>query len=139
MKVKKVMNKNIKTITPDETIQNAAKVMNKYHIGSLVIVSGIMLSGIITERDILKAFAAQKPSTTKVSDIMTGYAVTIEPDATTEEAAALMVKNKIKHLPVVKDMRAVGMVAMTDLVSEGGTMIKKLAPLLKRKIKDGKE
>ncbi len=135
MKVKDVMCRKLKTITPDKTIQQAAKIMNRYRIGSLVVESGIMATGIITERDILKAFANSLPPSTKVSEVMTEYVVTISPDANLEDAAKEMVENNIKRLPVVERNRAVGIVTSTDLVSCGGKLINKLRPLLTRKRK----
>lgn len=129
MKVRKIMSKNLKTIEPSRTIRFAAQVMNKYGIGSLLVVDSFALAGIITERDILKAFAAEKSPDTPVKDVMTKKVITITPDGTLEEAAKLMLKNKIKRLPVCKDNKCFGIVTATDLIKHEDKFAERLVSL----------
>ena len=110
------MSAKLKTIEPDETIRFAAQLMSKYGIGSLIVVNSFELSGIITERDILKAFADGKEPETAVKSVMTKKVITITPDTSLEEAARLMRKHKIKRLPVCRDNMCVGIVTATDLM-----------------------
>ncbi len=133
MNVSDIMSKRLKTVGPDETIQKAAKMMYFHRIGSLVVVSGIVLTGIITERDMLKAFAKAIPPTTKVKDVMSGYVVTVRPDATLEDASKLMIENRIKRLVVTDDSGCIGIVTATDIVSHEKALMKGLKPLLTRK------
>ncbi len=130
------MSRRLKTITPDDNIQQAAKSMYFHRIGSLVVVSGIVLSGIITERDILKAFAKRLSPSAKVKDVMSGYVVTVRPDASLEDASRLMVDNCIKRLVVVDESGCVGIVTATDIVSHQKDLMKELKPLLTRKRKE---
>ncbi len=129
MKVHKAMTKQIKTIEPTRSIRFAAQVMVKYDIGSLAVVDSFELVGIITERDILKAFAEGKNPETEVRKIMTKKVITIGPDATIEEAAKLMVKNKIKRLPVCQDNKCMGIITATDIMRHEDKLTEYLASL----------
>lgn len=129
MKVKEIMSTKLKIIEPGETIRFAAQVMSKYGIGSLIVVDSFELSGIITERDILKAFAAGKSPDTLIKNIMTKKVITITPETTLEEAAKLMIKHGIKRLPVCKDNRCIGMVTATDLMKYEDKLAERLVSL----------
>jgi CBS domain-containing protein len=133
MLVKEVMNRNVKTVRPEDTVKDAAKIMNEHRIGSLVVVSGTgEVVGILTERDILADVVATGKSAdeVKVSDIMTPNIVTITPDKTLEEAADIMTENKIKKLPVVYEGRLIGIITATDLIAYEKDLIKKISVLL---------
>ena len=133
MIVKEVMNRNVKTVRPEDTVKDAAKIMNEHRIGSLVVVSGTgEVVGILTERDILADVVATGKSAdeVKVSDIMTPNIVTITPDKTLEEAADIMTENKIKKLPVVYEGRLIGIITATDLIAYEKDLIKKISVLL---------
>ena len=133
MLVKEVMNRNLKTVRPEDTVKLAAQIMNENHIGALVVVSGSgEVVGILTERDILTDVVATGKSAdeVKVSEIMTPNIVTITPDKTLEEAADIMTENRIKKLPVVHEGRLVGIVTATDLIAYEKDLIKKISVLL---------
>lgn len=133
MLVKEVMNRNVKTVRPEDTVKDAAKIMNEHHIGSLVVVSGTgEVVGILTERDILADVVATGKSAdeVKVSDVMTPNIITITPDKTLEEAADVMTENKIKKLPVVYEGRLIGIITATDLIAYEKDLIKKISVLL---------
>ena len=133
MLVRDAMTKGVRTVRPDITVMEAAKEMNKYRIGSLIVVSGIgKVEGIVTERDILKGVTAEGKSATdvKVSDIMTTKVVAISSEITLEEAADIMTKYKIKKLPVIEQGRLVGIITSADLISYEKNLIEKIAVLL---------
>jgi len=133
MLVKEVMNRNVKTVRPEDTVKDAAKIMNERRIGSLVVVSGTgEVVGILTERDILTDVVAigKSADEVKISEIMTPNIVTITPDRTLEEAADVMTENKIKKLPVVHEGRLVGIITATDLIAYEKDLIKKISVLL---------
>ena len=133
MLVKEVMNKNVKTVRPEDTVKYAAQVMNKDRIGSLVVVSGSgEISGILTERDILIDVVAtgKGAESVKVSEIMTANVTTIGPNATLEEAADVMTENRIKKLPVVDNGSLIGIVTATDLIAYEKDLIEKVSVLL---------
>ncbi|MEM5872390.1 MAG: CBS domain-containing protein [Candidatus Aenigmatarchaeota archaeon] len=133
MIVKEIMNRNVKTIRPEDSVRYAAQIMNENRIGSLVVVSGTgEVVGILTERDILTDVVATGKSAddVKVSEIMTKNIITITPDKTLEEAGDIMTKYKIKKLPVVEGGRLVGIVTASDLVAYEKSLIEKVAVLL---------
>jgi CBS domain-containing protein len=133
MIVKEVMNRNVKTVRPEDTVKDAAKIMNESHIGALVAVSGTgEVVGIVTERDILSDVVATGKSAdeVKISEIMTPNIITITPEKTLEEAADVMTDNKIKKLPVVDKGRLVGIVTASDLIAYEKDLIEKVSVLL---------
>ena len=133
MIVKEVMNRNVKTVRPEDTVKLAAQIMNENRLGALVVVSGSgEVVGILTERDILVDVVATGKSADKVNveEAMTSDIITIDPDRTLEEAADIMTENKIKKLPVVEDGSLVGIVTATDLIAYEKDLIEKVAVLL---------
>lgn len=133
MLVKEAMNKEVKTISPSASVREAAEQMNKYHIGSLIAVSGSgQAIGIVTERDILTDVVAQGKGSNEVTveQIMTKELKTISPEASLEEAADMMNKHKIKKLPVVEGSALVGIITASDLIAYEEKLIEKVASLL---------
>ena len=127
MFVKEVMKKNIVTISSDKTVYEAACVMTKNDIGSLIVVDDT-LEGIVTERDVLNKVVSgdRNPKQTKVSDIMTAKVISISPDKDLEEACDLMAKHKIKRLPVAFGDEVVGIITSTDVVTILSSAIKEV-------------
>jgi len=103
--VREAMTTNVKTVRPFSTVKDVVQKMNKFGIGSVVVVEEDRSVGIITERDIMRSIAGQffDPSVVKAKDIMSTQLVTISGDVSVEEAARLMANRKIKKLPVVED------------------------------------
>jgi CBS domain-containing protein len=135
MLVKDVMQRNVIVAKENMKIKEAAEVMSKYHIGSLVIVRNNKVVGILTERDILKAIAKGiDPRTIEAKDIMTKEVITISPTSTIEDAASLMLEKKIKKLPVLDGEKLVGIITATDIAVIQPKLIKNLAELLATKI-----
>lgn len=131
MLVEEVMNKDVKTIKPDATVRQAAEIMNKHGIGSLVVVDDSELKDIVTERDILRSVADGKGyDITFVKDIMTKDVITVYPNKNIDEAAELMAKNKIKKLPVVSGGALVGIVTASDLIAFEEKLLGKLSSLM---------
>ena len=135
MQVKDAMNKNVKTIRPDASVREAAVIMNRYRIGSLVVVSGQgKVEGIVTERDILTDVVAESKNSddVKIEEIMTHdeNLKTIPPEASLEDAAELMSKHKIKKLPVVKKGMLLGIITASDLILYEKHLIEKVSELL---------
>ncbi|MBU2522790.1 MAG: CBS domain-containing protein [Nanoarchaeota archaeon] len=118
MKVREVM-KHVKTISLGSSVKDAARKMNDHNIGSLIVLDGKKLVGIITERDILGKITAldKTPSKIPVSNIMTSKVIVTRPDDFIDDAVYLMIKNKIKKLPVIEDGEVVGMITSTDIVA----------------------
>ena len=119
MKIKEIM-KDVKTISPEDTVKEAADLMNRHSIGSLVVVdSKKKLVGIVTERDILQKVTAQNKLAGKVlvEDIMSNKLITIDANELLDDAVYLMIKHKIKKLPVIDNNELVGIVTATDIVA----------------------
>ena len=133
MFVKEIMTTNVKTIRPEDSIKTLAETMINNKIGSLVVVEGSgEVVGIATERDIVEdvILSGKNPEETKVKDVMTKNIVTVSPDTTLEEAAEVMVKYKIKKLPVIDRGRLVGIVTATDLIAYENKLVEKIATLI---------
>ena len=113
-----VMTKDVVTLSSDSTVTDAAQVMVRGGFGSVVVVHGRMLLGILTERDVLRAAASEDDlRSALVERWMTPDPDTSEPDLDTEEAAGLMLSRGYRHLPVVVDGDLVGMVSLRDVLS----------------------
>lgn len=105
------------TDAPSDTLKAAASRMWSQQTGSLLVMDGDRLAGIVTERDVMKAVARGLPvDSTPVSTIMTTNVLTVTPETSLYEAAQHMASRWIRHLPVVEDDRVVGMVSQRDLV-----------------------
>jgi CBS domain-containing protein len=133
MLVKDIMTTNVKTIRPEDTVKSLAQKLVKNKIGSMVVVSGSgIVVGIATERDIIEdvVLSSSNCDETKVQDIMSREVVTVGPESTLEEAAEIMVKKKIKKLPVIDQGRLLGIVTATDLIAYENRLLDKVSSLL---------
>lgn len=118
VEVREVMSPDVATIASDASVSDAAKCMVKGGFGSVIIVHGKMLVGILTERDVLRAAANETDlSTASVEDWMTPDPETAEPDLETEDAAGMMLSRGFRHLPVTQDGDLVGIVSLRDVLS----------------------
>ena len=143
MQLAEIMQKKVITIRPEATVQEAGKEMANHTVNSLVVINGSgKLVGILTNSDIIRNVVASGESSKKVlvSDIMTKDVIIASPEATLEEAANVMVKYKIKHLPIVHEDVVVGIVTTTDLITYEEALIEKISTLFftKRENDDGK-
>lgn len=117
MQVFDVMTKASVTETPTESLTQAATRMWTQQTGSLIVMDGPRLVGIITERDVMKAVArGLDPTSTPINEIMTTGVITVSPATPLNEAARHMASRWIRHLPVVDAGRVIGMVSQRDLV-----------------------
>ena len=113
--VKDFMTTNVITIDVQRTVLEAAKLMHQQDVGDLVVMDGVVAKGIVTERDIVRRVMSQrKPLDTRVSDVMSDTLITIEEDSSLRDAARIMVKYKIRRLPVKKKNVLVGIIATSD-------------------------
>jgi CBS domain-containing protein len=116
VKVSEIMTEAAVTDRADDTLHEAARKMWEQQTGSLLVMDGDELLGIITERDILRAVATGRPlDETRVSDAMTKDVETVPPAMTLRDAAALMAEKWIRHLPVVERGTVVGIISQRDL------------------------
>jgi CBS domain-containing protein len=103
---------------PDTTLREAAQAMDDKDHGSLAVVTGFDLVGLITERDIRKAVAAGTDlDTTPVSAVMSKEPDTFDPDLDVWDAAAWISESGYRHLPVMDDeSELLGVVSIRDLL-----------------------
>ena len=105
------------TILPNKNVLEAAKIMIKRKVGSLLVIRSDTLIGILTEKDIVK-FAAKgiDAKKTPIKDIMTTKIHTINPSEDLYEALHKMKKEKVRRLPVVFKGKLVGMLTQNDIL-----------------------
>lgn len=109
----------VSTIGPDQTVLDAAKLMNQLRIGALMVMDGEEIAGIFTERDVLnRVVAARKdPATMKVGDVMTTEIACCTLETKIEACRTAMTKNKIRHLPVIEDGKLHGIISSGDILA----------------------
>jgi CBS domain-containing protein len=106
------------TDSPGETLRASAVRMWEQQTGSLLVMEGDRLAGIVTERDVLKAVARGKNVDVAVAgDLMSRDVLTVSPETPLHIAARIMASRWIRHLPVVESGRVVGVVSLRDLVA----------------------
>lgn len=102
---------------PDTTLLEAAAAMDGSDLGSLGVVEGMTLLGLVTERDIRRAVANGTDLETVVSDVMSDDPDTFDPDLDVWDAASWLAESDYRHLPVVDDDGALlGVVSIRDLL-----------------------
>ena len=120
-KVHEVMTDSPRCVTPETPVSEAARLMKSEDVGSLPILEGQKLTGVVTDRDIvIRAVAEGKdPRGMPVREIASRELVTIRPDEDLSEALKLMASYQVRRLPVVEeDNRLVGVLAQADVATE---------------------
>jgi len=116
VRISEIMTGAAVTDQPDDTLAEAARKMWKQQTGSLLVMDGEDLVGILTERDVLKAVATgARLEDTRISEVMSKDLVTVGPQTSLREAAKIMADRWIRHLPVVDGGRLVGVISQRDL------------------------
>ncbi|MGE0152506.1 MAG: CBS domain-containing protein [Reyranellaceae bacterium] len=105
-------------VTPDMTVEDAARTMTRHGIGAVLVLAGDRVLGIVSERDIARGVAARGGAilADRCGDIMTRAVVVCEPDNTVESVMTVMTERRIRHLPVVRRGRLVGVISIGDVV-----------------------
>lgn len=106
------------TVAPDDTIQSVAELLHTRRVGALVVLDAERVVGIVSERDIVRMVADAKGDGLKrpVSSCMTKDVLYAEPGETVDSLLSRMTDRRIRHLPVCKAERLVGIVSIGDLV-----------------------
>jgi CBS domain-containing protein len=105
--------KKLVTAPPETTVSQAAKLMAKRNVGAVMVVENEKLVGIFTERDaVFRVIARGRDmQTTLLADVMTAAPQTVDPDKSFGYALMMMHENGFRHVPVVENGRAVGVVS----------------------------
>ena len=109
------MTTRLLTVSGDETLQEAAHRMADRRVGAILVTEGERLTGILTERDVLRAVGRGSIEGT-VGEHMTADPMTVDTTASIGEAAMLMIHGGFRHVPVVDGSHLVGIVSIRDLV-----------------------
>lgn len=106
------------SVAPDLSVFDAIKLMADKLVGSLIVMDGEELSGIVTERDYARKviIKGRSSESTRVSEIMSTGVLTTSSSQTVNQCMELMTERRIRHLPVVEDDRVIGMISIGDLV-----------------------
>jgi CBS domain-containing protein len=113
--VGEVMSRDLLTVEQETTLVDAAAAMTARRVGAVLIVSGGRLTGILTERDVLRAVASGDVGGL-VADWMTRGPETVDADESTQQAGVVMIHGGFRHLPVLDGGAPCGIVSIRDLM-----------------------
>lgn len=108
------------SIAPNATVYDALSVMAENEIGSLLVIDGDRLVGLLSERDYARKIILKGRSSkeTRVDEIMISTPITIVPDCSVQEAMRIMTENRVRHLPVIGNSGLIaGILSIGDLVN----------------------
>lgn len=107
----------VHSIGPEQTVLQAARLMDERTIGALVVVDGEQVVGIFTERDLMRRVVVKEidPADIKVRDVMTPKVYCCTSTTSSDAVRNLLREKRIRHVPVVDDGRLVGMLSIGDL------------------------
>ena len=110
--------RQVASIDPSATLATVAQRLRLEGIGSLVVLDEGKLAGMISERDVVHAFAAHRAEAAelKVADVMARDLVTCRPDDSLTRVLGLMTRHRVRHLPVLDGGRLVGLISIGDAV-----------------------
>ena len=119
MKVSDIMTEATLSDAPNDTLAEASAKMWQQQTGSLLVMEGDSLQGIVTERDLLRSVGeGNDPAACRLGDVMTKDPVTIDPDTQLRDAAEIMFTKWFRHLPVVTpEGKVVGIISLRDILS----------------------
>jgi len=108
----------VKTIAAQRSVREAIETLVQYNIGSLLVVEGGNVAGIVTERDILRACRSKADQLTslRIAEIMTSDLIIGRTDDDVENALGVMTAQHIRHLPILNGTELEGIVSIGDLV-----------------------
>ncbi|HUP67964.1 MAG TPA: CBS domain-containing protein [Sphingomicrobium sp.] len=120
MKISEVMTRDVQTVSPDQPVQEAANFMLSADAGSIPVIEGDRLIGMITDRDIaVRGIAKGYGPETPVRELMTDDLIVLRIDDDIEEAATKMSEAQVRRLPVIdENERLCGIVSLGDLSRE---------------------
>ena len=120
--IQDVMTRDVQCISPEDSVRKAAQMMDEFNIGSIPVVDGDKLVGMITDRDITvrSTAAGQAPESTRVGDVMSTDVRTCNATQSVEEVLAEMGNVQIRRVPVVDQAShsLVGIVSLGDMATK---------------------
>ena len=121
MKVRELMTKQPTAVQPEATLGEVATLMKQHDCGSIPVVDGGRLVGIVTDRDIVvRGIAAgADPKTQRVSKVMSSDPVTVGPEDDVADAEKKMADRQVRRLPVVESAKLVGIIVTAQIARAG--------------------
>ena len=120
--IQDVMTRDVQSISPQETVQRAAQMMDELNVGAIPVLDGQKLVGMITDRDITvrSTAAGQAPGQTRVGDVMSTDVRTCGPNQTVDEVLGQMGDVQIRRVPVVDEQsnQVIGIVSLGDMAAK---------------------
>ncbi len=116
MRIKHWMIKDVITISPEATVEDAIQLMKKHSIRHLPVTEGDKLVGLVTESSIRQYALPAVMEKLPIREVMIINPITVDAEATIDEAARLIYRYKIGGLPVLQEGRLVGIITVTDLL-----------------------
>ena len=109
---------DVHTVSPDDTVLDALRVMATHNIGAVLVTSDGELVGILSERDYARKMVLHGKASheTAVREVMTATLVSVTPKWTCDECMAVMTERHVRHLPVLDEGRLVGVISIGDVV-----------------------
>jgi CBS domain-containing protein len=106
------------SIAPEASVFDAIKLMADRAVGSLLVMRGEEMIGIVTERDYARKviLLGRSSETTRVEQVMSTEVIAASAQQTVKECMTLMTEKRIRHLPVVTGDRVIGLISIGDLV-----------------------
>jgi CBS domain-containing protein len=106
------------SIAPDSSVLEAIRMMSERGIGAVLVMNGDALVGIVSERDYTRKVVLQGRASkdTRVEEIMTAEVVTAAPELTLDQAMRLVTERRIRHLPITRNGKVIGVVSIGDMV-----------------------
>lgn len=117
MLVSEIMSRSVVALSPDDTVESAARLLAHHGVGALPVCGEDgRVRGMVTDRDItVRAMAADLPAGTPVRSLMSRPVYTVEAHADVREAALMMAKKQVRRLPVMQNGRLCGMISLGDV------------------------
>ena len=131
MKVSKLMSRKLITVSPEDSVERAVQLLRQRGVRHLLVLRNGRLVGIVSDRDLKRALDPARSKKKKllnlgglffllepfvIQEIMTRDVVSIDPEATAQMAASLMVEMKFGALPVARNGKLLGIITETDLL-----------------------
>src|SRR3990167_9375935 len=110
--------KEVISVSPEKTVTEAAYIMLKAKVGSVLVLDNNKIVGIFTERDLLNAVIAKDldPKKTKIAKVMTPNVCTIDIQETIEACYQKMNETKCRRMPILDKNQVIGMITMRDIL-----------------------
>lgn len=117
MKAEEIMTRNPCSCSPNDSLQEVARLMRDFDCGAVPVVENGSLLGIVTDRDLaIRALSAGRSADTKVSEVLTRNVACCGPDDDVRDVERIMADHQVRRVPIVDvDGRCVGIVAQADL------------------------